>query len=167
MARRSKRRSFEPGPFVRISAGDTHTCALRTDGTLDCWGAGRGAPAADPQSGQSAPPTTPADVFSDVGAGSRFTCGVRRFGGIKCWGDAGRSTPPANSCGDGVRQAWEACDDKNKVNGDGCSADCMSTEVCGNGIADLKNVSTQLPEACDDGTKIYGDTCNACTSLVP
>src|SRR5262245_25623354 len=37
-------------------------------------------------------------------------------------------------CGDNVVTATvEACDDGNNESGDGCSADCRSLEVCGNG----------------------------------
>ena len=39
-------------------------------------------------------------------------------------------------CGNGVATTNEACDDGNNQSGDGCSADCLSLETCGNGIAD-------------------------------
>lgn len=62
------------------------------------------------------------------------------------------------ACGDGVVDAdpaVEACDDKNQLAGDGCSADCTSTEICGNGVIDLA-----LGEECDDGgTTLSGDGC--------
>jgi len=51
----------------------------------------------------------------------------------------------SSGCGNGVTEPGEACDDGNQVSGDGCSADCKSTEVCGNGIADRG-------EQCDCGT---------------
>jgi cysteine-rich repeat protein len=35
-------------------------------------------------------------------------------------------------CGNGVVQPGEACDDGNNDPGDGCSADCLSDETCGN-----------------------------------
>ncbi len=42
-------------------------------------------------------------------------------------------------CGDGTvnKSAGEICDDRNTENDDGCSADCKSTEVCGNGRVDV------------------------------
>ena len=62
---------------------------------------------------------------------------------------------PCNKvCGNGVMEIDEACDDGNKVGGDGCSADCKSTEVCGNGKKDFG-------EACDDGNIVNGDGCSA------
>ncbi len=60
-------------------------------------------------------------------------------------------------CGDGIvdsEEAGEVCDDSNTVGGDGCSADCMSDETCGNGIRDLAT-----DEACDDGNTAAGDLC--------
>ncbi len=36
-------------------------------------------------------------------------------------------------CGDGKLAVTEACDDGNTIEGDGCSADCQSNEMCGNG----------------------------------
>jgi cysteine-rich repeat protein len=39
-------------------------------------------------------------------------------------------------CGNAAIESGEVCDDGNRRDGDGCSADCASTEACGNGIAD-------------------------------
>jgi len=40
-------------------------------------------------------------------------------------GDSADSTgDPNDPCGNGVRDGFEACDDGNRVNGDGCNADC-------------------------------------------
>jgi cysteine-rich repeat protein len=61
-----------------------------------------------------------------------------------------------DSCGDGVLQPGEACDDGNKVDGDGCSADCTSNETCGNGVTDKV-----VGEVCDDANTVGGDGCSA------
>ncbi|HEY4175771.1 MAG TPA: DUF4215 domain-containing protein [Kofleriaceae bacterium] len=50
-------------------------------------------------------------------------------------------------CGDHVVDPGEACDDGNRASGDGCSADCLSLEVCGDGI-----VNPERGETCDCGT---------------
>lgn len=47
----------------------------------------------------------------------------------------------------------EHCDDGNHVAGDGCSANCLSTEVCGNHIVDVG-------EECDDGNQVPADGCD-------
>jgi cysteine-rich repeat protein len=63
--------------------------------------------------------------------------------------------PPVAVCGDAVRNPGEACDDGNRVDGDGCSKDCSSTEICGNGVLDVTK-----GEQCDDGNRVDGDGCN-------
>ena len=52
-------------------------------------------------------------------------------------------------CGDAIVDPLavppEVCDDGNIVSGDGCSADCLSNETCGNGRVDIVT-----GEECDD-----------------
>jgi cysteine-rich repeat protein len=45
---------------------------------------------------------------------------------------------PIGGCGDGVvnRDRGEVCDDGNIRNGDGCSSDCSTDKLCGNGVVD-------------------------------
>jgi cysteine-rich repeat protein len=45
-----------------------------------------------------------------------------------------------SACGNGVVDAPEACDDGNRIHGDGCSTDCLSEEYCGNGCITLARV---------------------------
>ena len=79
-----------------LSAGGSHTCGLRADGTLACWGGN--------DYGQSTPPADvftagvfTQGVFTQVSAGFYHTCGLRADGTLACWGlnDYGQSTPPA------------------------------------------------------------------------
>jgi cysteine-rich repeat protein len=63
----------------------------------------------------------------------------------------------AFTCGDGVRQAGEQCDDGNTDDGDACTNGCKSAK-CGDGA-----VQTGV-EQCDDGNKFPDDACkNDCT----
>jgi cysteine-rich repeat protein len=59
-------------------------------------------------------------------------------------------------CGDGDLDEGEVCDDNNTTSGDGCSADCLSDETCGNGYLDVAT-----GEQCDDGNLTSGDGCSA------
>lgn len=72
-----------PGRYSQISAGVAHTCGVRQDGDIDCWGSDG--------LGQSSPPDGP---FLAVSAGGFHTCGVKSDGTVACWGDA-VSSPPA------------------------------------------------------------------------
>lgn len=61
------------------------------------------------------------------------------------------------TCGDGLVDVTEICDDGNLLDGDDCSALCASTEICGNGVVDLVR-----GEQCDDArTTLTGDGCSS------
>lgn len=60
-------------------------------------------------------------------------------------------------CGNGTMEPGESCDDGNNVAGDGCAADCLSGENCGNDIVDAVT-----GEECDRGTPgLSGDGCTS------
>lgn len=93
---------------------------------------------------------------------------VDRAFGEQCDDGAQNSqTPNANcrsncriaGCGDGVRDTVfnETCDDGNTHDGDGCSADCGSLEVCGNA-----RIDAAVGETCDVG--VYGLSSDGCSS---
>jgi cysteine-rich repeat protein len=73
-------------------------------------------------------------------------------------------------CGNGVTDGdiGEICDDDNTTGGDGCAANCKSTETCGNGILDqpikdgngLPDLDNPQNEVCDDGNTNDGDDCS-------
>ena len=113
------------GVFVRpaVEAGPYHTCGVKADGALGCWGAGTTIGTVF-ELGQSIVPTPNAD-WVQVSAGGRHTCGLKTDGSIQCWGDntdGGTNVPSPNanwvqvsaggyhnSCGvkaDGSIQCW-------------------------------------------------------------
>lgn len=62
----------------------------------------------------------------------------------------------AAGCANRLPDPGEQCDDGNNVAGDGCSADCLSDETCGNGATD-----PGAGEACDDGNHLGHDGCSS------
>jgi len=55
------------------------------------------------------------------------------------------------TCGNGVVETAEICDDGNVIDGDGCDGNCTVT-ACGNGVQ-------TAGEDCDDGNVVGGDGC--------
>jgi cysteine-rich repeat protein len=61
------------------------------------------------------------------------------------------------TCGNGLPDDSELCDDGNNRSGDGCPADC--SQPCGDGVRDPD-------EVCDDGNAVDGDGCSSdCRSI--
>ena len=75
--------------FTSISAGSFHTCGLRPDLTLLCWG--------DDSEGQSTPRArnTPGvgDFYVGLDSGTIHSCAIRRDNAAICWGSDGPVLP--------------------------------------------------------------------------
>jgi cysteine-rich repeat protein len=68
-------------------------------------------------------------------------------------GTGGAGGGPIDTCGDGVVDVGEECDDGNDVADDGCTSNCTAA-FCGDGVV-------QAGEACDDGNDASDDACVA------
>jgi alpha-tubulin suppressor-like RCC1 family protein len=75
--------------YTSIDAGAAHTCAIRADGTLWCWGydhdgqLGDGIPGED----RVGPHQVPGTGWRQVWAGASTTCATRTDDTLWCWGD--------------------------------------------------------------------------------
>jgi len=71
-----------------ITAGGYHSCGIKTDSTLSCWGFNN--------AGQT---VTPAGTFTQVAGGGYHSCGRKTDGTLACWGDNtyGQAAPPAGT----------------------------------------------------------------------
>ena len=63
-----------PMSFASVTSSRSHTCALRSDSAVECWGR-------DLQ-----PIPAPAERFASISAGAFHACGVRVDGSLRCWG---------------------------------------------------------------------------------
>jgi len=114
--------------------------------------------------GHSAASGSSTTGFGGSGAALQIDCNPTPGSASSC---PGTST---DVCGDGILSQGEACDDGNTAGGDGCNADCSTTEpgyscnppgkacqelvVCGDGIL-------APSEQCDDGGSKAGNGCSA------
>ena len=77
--------AFDGSRYESISSGSLHTCGVRVDGTVSCFGSnGRG---------QSSPPD---GEFLSVSGGGGHTCGVKTDGTAVCWGSTAVPSPPSD-----------------------------------------------------------------------
>ncbi len=111
----------------------------------------------------------PSQVTACTGIADRERCEIGAgIGGDDSDVDGGTVGAIAGTCQEGVclpaacgngrldHLEDEVCDDRNNLNGDGCSGNCKTTETCGNGIVDIGN-----RETCDDRNDLDHDNCSS------
>ncbi len=71
-----------------LEAGQYHTCGIKQDSTLWCWGNNTSGQLGDGTTTSTATPTRvgTASDWGSVAPGYRFTCGIRAGGKVWCWG---------------------------------------------------------------------------------
>jgi alpha-tubulin suppressor-like RCC1 family protein len=88
-----------PPPFVgflmdgvQVAAGYRHTCVLRRDGTVVCFGANPYGGLGDGSTTQRTLPVVVASLTDavEIAAGQWFTCARRATGSVSCWGFNGQ-----------------------------------------------------------------------------
>lgn len=73
--------------FIEVAAGNNHSCAVRGDGTVSCWGDDLNGQIGAPWNGHSVPPTIPGITRAvQIVVGEQFTCVRLAQGTITCWG---------------------------------------------------------------------------------
>lgn len=102
--------------LASITAGATHTCGLRTDGTAFCWGDGHAGALGRGDYLSSMRPRRIVGglTFTQLSAGTFQTCGVSMAGDTYCWGQnyAGQTLHTPQLLGGGVQFARAAVGDR-------------------------------------------------------
>lgn len=73
---------------VAIACGSVHSCELRSDGVVRCWGGGDRGQLGDGAASESSGPRVVASLerVGAIAAGGDTTCAVERSGAVLCWG---------------------------------------------------------------------------------
>ncbi len=76
------------GPWIAVAAGHSHTCGVRSDGTLSCWGRNVEGQVGNHGVTQLTEPTLVNSEHSwrEAVAGESHSCGLRTDGTLWCWG---------------------------------------------------------------------------------
>lgn len=76
------------GPWASVAAGADHTCAIKGDGTLWCWGANYTGQLGQPlvQFQTPEPGQVGTDSWTRITAGVYASCGILASGRLRCWG---------------------------------------------------------------------------------
>ena len=90
----------DPSAFLAIAAGGLHSCWVRTDNIIACWG--------DNYWGQT---YAPAGTFQHVSTGASHSCAIGTDNTITCWGNnhRGQSDAPAGKFQNVATGASHSC----------------------------------------------------------
>jgi alpha-tubulin suppressor-like RCC1 family protein len=89
-----------PANAGKLAASYRHTCAVRADATLACWGYNSsGQIGAGGYGSWPTPYLLPLTGVTAVAAGQSGTCAIHGAGNLSCWGSAGNSNVPVAVAG--------------------------------------------------------------------
>jgi alpha-tubulin suppressor-like RCC1 family protein len=75
-------------PFLQVAVGGNHTCAIRVDSTLWCWGNNAfGQLRIQNTSNRLSPAQVSGPGWSQVSCGQSHSCSIRSDGSLSCWGN--------------------------------------------------------------------------------
>jgi len=72
--------------YVEVACGNEHSCALNSDGKIDCWGLFGGSKASFTREASEDDDDDGAIFVGSLSCGYDFTCALRSDGLTECWG---------------------------------------------------------------------------------
>jgi cysteine-rich repeat protein len=109
-----------------VTAGERHSCALFASGDVSCWGYDAALEVSNPI---PSPVPGVTNAYS-INAGKFHTCAVQNDPNeLVCWGlgTGGQLGNTPLSCGNGVLDSGEECDDGNDLFNDTCPNTCVTS----------------------------------------
>jgi alpha-tubulin suppressor-like RCC1 family protein len=97
--------------IVQVAPGGDHTCALRSDGSVWCWGAAYDGQLGDGlQQDRMAPAAVPGlSDIKQISANGNMTCAVHGTGRISCWGSNTAGQLGRDTTTESCQSQWGPC----------------------------------------------------------
>ncbi|EYF03334.1 RCC1 domain-containing protein [Chondromyces apiculatus] len=98
--------------YKGIASGSYHTCALRVDGAVVCFGAGGNGRLGNGLGANQATPVRAgaASNWAHLAAGASHTCGIKENGNVWCWGNNGNGQLGLGNTESQSLPAWVSLD---------------------------------------------------------